>query len=65
MFEGEVEVPEWMTYVQTVLSQKDPAKGNAMDNCCPIMCLPLMWKLSTVILAEEMYGYHERKGLHT
>ena len=64
MLEGEAEVPEWMTYGRTALCQKDPAKGNAVDNYCPIRCLPLMWKLFyRKLLAEEMYGYIERKGL--
>ena len=36
-----------MTLVKTVLCQKDPSKGNAVDNCRPISCLPLMWKLMT------------------
>ena len=36
-----------MTLVKTVFCQKDPSKGNAVDNCRPISCLPLMWKLMT------------------
>ena len=36
-----------MTLVKTVLCQKDPSKGNVVDNCRPISCLPLMWKLMT------------------
>ena len=36
-----------MTLGKTVLCQKKHGKGNAVDNCKPISCLPLMWKLMT------------------
>ncbi len=52
-----------MTYGRTVLCQKDPAKGNAVENYRPITCLPLMWKLLTGMIAEEMYTYLERENL--
>ena len=54
-------LPEWMVYGRTVLCQKDPAKGRAVDNFRPISCLPLMWKLLTGMIAEEMYGFLERE----
>ena len=47
-------LPEWMTYGGTVLCQKDPANAIAVDNFRPISCLPLMWKLPTGILADNM-----------
>ena len=56
-------LPEWMTYGRTVLCQKDPANGIAVDNFRPISCLPLMWKLTTGILADNMYDYLERKRI--
>ena len=34
-----------MTHGRTVLCQKDPRKGNTVENYCPITYLPLMWKL--------------------
>ena len=52
---GEDDLPEWMTHCCTVLCQKDLQKGNTADNYRPITCLPLMWKLSTGVIAEEMY----------
>ena len=55
--------PSWMTYGRTVLCQKDPGKGNAVENYRPITCLPLMWKLLTGIIAEELYTYLERENL--
>ena len=49
ILEGTKEVPSWMTYGRTVLCQKDPAKGNPLENLRPITCLLLMWKLLTGI----------------
>ena len=40
--------------------EKDPAKGSAVDNCRPIPCLSLMWKLITGMIADKMYCYLER-----
>ena len=56
---GEDDLLEWMTYGCTVLCQKDPQKGNAADNYRSITCLPLMWKLLTGVIVEEMYNYLE------
>ena len=52
-----------MTKGRTVLFQKDPAKGNAVDNSRPISCLPLLWKLLTGIIAECMYGFLENNKI--
>ena len=52
---GEGDLPGWMTHGHTVLCQKDPQKGNTGDNYRPIACLPLMCKLLTGMIAEEMY----------
>ena len=60
---GEDDLPEWMTHGRTVLCQKDPRKGNTADNYRPITCLPLMWKLLTGVIAEEMYNYLEREKI--
>ena len=57
------EVPEWMVKGRTVLIQKDPTKGNQASNYRPITCLPLMWKLLTGILSDQMYDYLMGKGL--
>ena len=66
-------VPDWMTKGRTVLIQKDKSKGNVASNYRPITCLPLVWKLMTGILAEEIYGFlsteiglpEEQKGCGT
>ena len=60
---GEDSPPAWMTYRRTVLCQKDPRKGNAVENYRPITCLPLMWKLLTGMIAEETSNYLERQKL--
>ena len=59
----EDDLPEWMTHGRTVLCQKDPRKGNTADNYRSITCLPLMWKLLTGVIAEEMYNYLEREKI--
>ena len=41
ILEGTKEIPSWMTYGRTVLCQKDPAKGNSVENFRPITCLLL------------------------
>ena len=43
--DGSWQLPAWMTHGRTVLCQKDPRKGNTVENYCPITYLPLMWKL--------------------
>ena len=53
------EILKWMTTGNTVLCQKDPNKGAAVDNYRPISCLPLMWKLMTGIISTAMYSYLE------
>ena len=60
---GDDSLPAWMTHGCTRLCQIDPKKGNAVKNCCPITCLPLMWKLLTGVIAEEMYDYLEQEKL--
>ena len=52
-----------MTTGQTVLCMKDPGKGNAVDNYGPISCLPVMWKVFSGMLAEEIYEHLEGKNL--
>ena len=56
-------VPDWLTKGRTVLIQRDKAKGNIASNYRPITCLPLVRKLLTGILADEIYDYLEKKTL--
>ena len=60
---GDDSLPAWMTHGRTVLCQKSPRKGNAVENYRPITCVPLMWKLLTGLIAEEMYDYLEQEKL--
>ena len=63
ILEGTKEIPSWMTYGRTVLGQKDPVKGNYVENFRPIVCLPIMWKLLTGIISEDMYCFMEKENL--
>ena len=49
-------IAEWITKGRTVLLIKDIAKGNAVGNYRPITCLPIMWKVLTGIIAEDLYS---------
>ena len=46
-----------------MLCQNDPVKGNSVENFRPITCLPLMWKLLTGLILEDMYCFMENKNL--
>ena len=63
ILDGERPLPDWMTFGKTVMSQKDLAKGSAVDKYRPVSCLPLMWKLMTGMLAEKMYCHLKRENL--
>ena len=52
----EAQIPEWMTKGRTTLTQKDPRKGIAPNNYRPITCLPMMWKILTTQIREEIYN---------
>ena len=56
-------VPEWMTKEKTILIQKDPNKGTARNNYRPITCLPMMWKILTAQIREEIYYSLNSRGL--
>ena len=45
------DIPKWMTLGKMVLCQKDPSKGNAVDNYRPMLFLPSVWKLMTGTIA--------------
>ena len=53
-----------MKHGRTVLCQRDLRKGkNAVENYRPITCLPLMWKILTGMITEEIYDHLEREKL--
>ena len=56
-------LPHWLTLGRTILCLKDPKKGNAVDNFRPISCLPMMWKLLTGVIADNVYEHLENNEL--
>ena len=52
-----------MTTGKTYLIQKDPKKGQVASNFRPITCLPIMWKLLTGIIADDIYQHLDLNGL--
>ena len=56
-------VPEWMTKGRTALIRKDPNKGTAPNNYSSISCLPMMWKILTAQIREEIYYSLTSRGL--
>ena len=56
-------VPNWLTRGRTSLLQKDKSKGNVASNCRPITCLPLMWKLLTGVIADQIYAHLDQEKL--
>ena len=53
-------LPKWMVTRKTLLCIKEIQKGNLVSHFRPISCLPLIWKLLTSILAEELYEHLEK-----
>ena len=47
-------VPSWLTRRRTSLLQKDKSKGNVASDYRPITCFPLMWKLLTRVIADQI-----------
>ena len=60
---GDDILPAWIMHGRTVLCQKGPRKGNAVENGRPITFLPMMRKLLTGVIAEDMYDYLEKGKL--
>ena len=63
MINNGMDIPKWMTTGKTRLSQKDPGKGNAVDNYRPILCLPFMLKLITGIIANSVCEFLDLHNL--
>ena len=56
-------VPSWLSRGRTSLLQKDKSKGNVASNYRPITCLPLMWKLLTGLIADQIYADLDQEKL--
>ena len=62
LLNSRAEIPNWMITGKTILCQKDPERGNAVDNYRPITCFPLMWKLLTGMIFNALYEFMENSG---
>ena len=57
MVNNNKDTPDWLTKGRTVLCQKYPQKGDAVDNFRLRSCLPLIWKLMTGIISDVMLEF--------
>ena len=53
----------WLTRGRTSLLQKDKSKGNVASNYKPITCLPLMWKLLTGVIVDQVYAHLDQEKM--
>ena len=56
-------MPGWLTRGKNSLLQKDKSAGNVASNYRPITCLPLMWKLLTGAIADQIYVHLDQEKL--
>ena len=57
----EADIPKWVTKRNTTLIQK----GTTPNNYRPITCLPMMWKILTAQIREEIYDLPTSSRLFT
>ena len=57
------QVPEWMTKGKKTLIQKGLSNRTAPNNHTPITCQPMMWKILTAQIREEIYYSLTSRGL--
>ena len=56
-------VPSWLTRGRASLLQKDQSKNNVAINYKPITCLPLIRKLLTGVVADQIYAHLDQEKL--
>ena len=56
-------VPSWLTKGRAALLQKDKSKYNIASNYRPITCLPLLWKLFSGVIEDQIYGHLDQQKL--
>ena len=56
-------MPSWLTKGRAFLFQEHRSKGNVASNYRPITCLPLMWKLLTGVIADQIYAHLDQEKL--
>ena len=59
----DAQVPDSMTKGKITLIQKNPSKETAPNNYRTITCLPMMWKILTAQIKEEIYYSLTSRGL--
>ena len=53
-------MPSWLTRGRTSMLQKGKSKGHVASNYRPIACLPLMQKLMTGVIADQIYAHFDQ-----
>ena len=56
-------VASWLTRGRTSLLEKDKSKGNVASNYRPVTCLPLMWKLLTGVIGDQIHSHLDKEKL--
>ena len=56
-------MPSVLTRGRTSLLQKDKNKDNVASNYRPITCFPLMWKLLTNVITDQIYAHLDQEML--
>ena len=51
----EATIPKWMMQEKTTLIQKEPPKDIILNNYSLIPCSPVIWKIPTAFIKEEIY----------
>ena len=57
-------LPDWMTKRKITLIKKDPSKVTGPNNYGPIICLPMMWKILTAQIRENIRYSRTSRGLY-
>ena len=55
--------PSWLTRGRTSLLEKDKSKSNVASNYRPITWLPIMWKLLTGVIPDQICAHLDQKKL--
>ena len=56
-------MPSCLTKGRTLLLQTHKSKGNVTSSYRPITCLPIMWKLLTGVIADQIYAHLDQVKL--
>ena len=56
-------MPSWLTRGRTSLLRKDRSKGIVASNYRRTTCLPLLWKLLTGVIADQIYAHLDQEKL--